>query len=89
MNARTAIHLTFLSLSTRPRTTNCRGRHCSTKHQLNDFIKLLVQCGANLSEGAVLLSHRGIQMTARYAHVANDHTSRLVDRVARSAGLHT
>jgi integrase len=42
---------------------------------------LLVQSGANLSEVAVLLGHRGIQMTARYAHVANDHTSRLVDRV--------
>lgn len=42
---------------------------------------LLVQNGANLSEVAVLLGHRGVQMTARYAHVANAHTSALVDRV--------
>lgn len=41
----------------------------------------LVQSGANLSEVAMLLGHRGIQMTARYSHVGNDNTSRLVDRV--------
>lgn len=41
----------------------------------------LVQSGANLSEVAMLLGHRGVQMTARYSHIANEHTSRLVDRV--------
>ena len=41
----------------------------------------LVQNGANLVEIATLLGHRGLQMAARYAHISNTNTSRLVDRV--------
>lgn len=41
----------------------------------------LVQNGANLAEVATLLGHKSLQMTMRYAHVGNEGTLRLVDRV--------
>jgi integrase len=41
----------------------------------------LVQSGANLVEIAEVLGHRDIRMTRRYAHLSNDHTRRLLDRV--------
>ena len=62
----------------RAEITNFRFHDCR-----HSAASLLVQSGANLSEVAVLLGHRGVQMTARYAHVANEHTARLVDRVMR------
>ena len=41
----------------------------------------LVQSGATLFKVGVLLGHRSVQSSLRYSHAANDHTSRLVDRV--------
>lgn len=48
-------------------------RHSAASH--------LAKSGANSIEIATLLGHRTLGMVRRYAHLANDHTRSLVDRV--------
>jgi integrase len=42
---------------------------------------VLAKSGANSVEIATLLGHRTLGMVRRYAHLANNHTRSLVDRV--------
>jgi site-specific recombinase XerD len=44
---------------------------------------LLVRNSATLLEVSRLLGHRDIRMADRYSHLANEHTTQLVDRVMR------
>jgi integrase len=47
---------------------------------------VLAKSGANSIEIATLLGHRTLGMVRRYAHLANDHTRSLVDRVMQGVG---
>ena len=53
-------------------------RHSAASH--------LVQSGANLIEIAILLGHKDIRMTQRYAHVHNAHIRDVVDRAMVGVG---
>lgn len=65
-------------------------RRAMERAELEDFrwhdlrhsaASLLAKSGANSVEIATLLGHRNLSMVRRYAHLANNHTRSLVDRV--------